>query len=262
MLRNRLAVAAVGLPLLGALVVGPEQAFSAAVTIVLAGGAFELMRAAAPRPGHRPAIAAAALVALIAATARTVEEFRLWLLLLPLAVALVVALQPWRTARWPGLLWWAVAVLYLGVLGGHWLLLRNLADGREWVALALAATFATDSGAYAVGRLVGRHRMAPLISPGKTWEGFGGGVVGGAVAVAAATAIFELDVGAAALAVIAVALPLAAVGGDLLESAIKRRVKVKDMSALLPGHGGLLDRIDSLLVTGPLLYWLARWFVM
>lgn len=266
MLKTRLAVAAVGLPLLAALVAAPEQAFSAAVTIVLAAGAFELMRAAAPQSGTLPAAAAGALVALIAATARSVDEFRLWLLLIPLVVALFVALQrsrrPETAMRWPGLAWWAVAVLYLGALGGHWLLLRGLVDGGQWVALALIATFATDTGAYAAGRLIGRHRLALQISPSKTWEGFAGGVLAGAVGAVATAAIFDLDPGAGALAAIALALPVAAVGGDLLESAIKRRVGVKDMSALLPGHGGLLDRIDSLLVTGPLLYWLLQWFVI
>ena len=262
MLKTRLAVAAVGLPLLAALVLAPEQAFSAAITLVLAGGAFELMRAAAPRAGYPSAVAAAALVALIAATARSVDEFRLWLLLVPLAAALAVALQPWRAARWPGLVWWAVAVLYLGALGGHWLLLRGLPDGGQWVAVAFAVTFATDTGAYAVGRLIGRHRLAPLISPSKTWEGFAGGLVAGAAGAVAATALLDLDLGAGALVAIALALPLAAAAGDLLESAIKRRAEVKDMSALLPGHGGLLDRMDSLLLTGPLLYWLVRWFVI
>ena len=262
MLKARFAVAVVALPLLAALVAAPEQAFSIAVTIVLAAGAFELMRAAAPKSGHPPAIAAAVLVALIAATARSEEQFRLWLLLLPLAAALVVALQPWRATRWPGLAWWAVAVLYLGALGGHWVLLRDLVDGGQWVAVALIATFATDTGAYAVGRTIGRHLLVPGISPSKTWEGFAGGVVAGAVGTVAATLIFDLDVGNGALVAIAVGLPVAAVAGDLLESAIKRRAEVKDMSALLPGHGGLLDRIDSLLVTGPLLYWMVQWFVI
>jgi phosphatidate cytidylyltransferase len=261
MLKARLAVTAVGLPLLAALVIAPEQAFSIAVALALAGGAYELMRAAAPETGHPPAIATAALVALIVATARSEEEFRLWLLLLPLAVALVVALQPWRAVRWPELAWWAVSVLYLGALGGHWVLLRNVVDGSQWVAVALIATFATDTGAYAVGRSIGRHLLVPQISPSKTWEGFAGGVVAGAVGAVVAITIFDLDVGVATLVAIAVGLPVAAVAGDLLESAIKRRAEVKDMSALLPGHGGLLDRIDSLLLTGPLLYWAVQWFV-
>ena len=142
------------------------------------------------------------------------------------------------------------------------LLLRGLPDGGRWVAVAFAVTFATDSGAYAVGRLIGRHRLAPLISPSKTWEGFAGGLVAGAAGAVAATALLDLDLGAGALVAIALALPLVAVAGDLLESAIKRRAEVKDMSALLPGHGGLLDRMDSLLLTGPLLYWLVQWFVI
>ena len=262
MLKTRLAFAAVGLPLLAALVAAPEQVFSVAVTIVIAAGAFELLRAVSPHSGYPLAIAAAALVALIAATARTVDEFRLWLLLIPMAAALFVALQPWRAIRWPELAWWGLSVLYLGALGGHWVLLRNVEDGSEWVAVALVATFATDTGAYAVGRSIGRHLLVPQISPSKTWEGLAGGIVAGGAGAVATMFLFDFDPGIAALVAIAVALPLAAVAGDLLESAIKRRAEVKDMSTLLPGHGGLLDRIDSLLLTGPLLYWMAQWFVI
>src|SRR5690606_17104160 len=120
----------------------------------------------------------------------------------------------------------------------------------------------------------GRHRMAPSISPGKTWGGAVGGLVLGAVASAVAT--YFLGLGTAEpfgavdspseptlrllpIAAIALALPVAAMAGDLLESALTRRVEVKDMSNLLPGHGGLLDRLDSLLLTAPTLYWLVRW---
>ncbi|MDP6606567.1 MAG: phosphatidate cytidylyltransferase [Dehalococcoidia bacterium] len=259
MLKQRVAVAAVGLPLLAALVAGPEPLFSVAVALVLAAAAYEFVRATAPQSGHPPALAAGALVALIAATARSAGDFRLWVLLPPLAAATALIVIRSRPPGRPALGWWVLAVLYLGALGAHWLLLRNIVDGAAWVALALAATFATDSGAYAAGRLVGRHLLVPSISPAKTWEGGAGGLVAGAAAVVAAALLTDLDVDAAPLAAIAVALPLGAIAGDLLESAIKRRAGVKDMSALLPGHGGLLDRMDSLLATGPLLYWMVEW---
>ncbi|MEE8337731.1 MAG: phosphatidate cytidylyltransferase [Dehalococcoidia bacterium] len=261
MLKQRVAVAAVGLPLLAALVAGPEQLFSAAVTLVLAAAAYELVRATAPQSGHAAALAAAALVALIAVAARSVESFRLWVLVPPLVAAVVLVVVRPRAPGRPAAGWWVLAVLYGGALGGPWLLLRSAVDGAQWVVVALAATFAADTGAYAAGRLFGRHLLAPAISPGKSWEGGAGGVVAGATGAVAAVMLTGLDVDAGTAAVIAVGLPLAAIGGDLLESAIKRRAELKDMSALLPGHGGLLDRLDSLLATGPLLYWLVRWFV-
>jgi phosphatidate cytidylyltransferase len=258
-LRTRLAVAAAGLPLLAGLLVAPEVAFSVAVTAVLAVAAIEFMRAAAPDTGYAPALAAGVAVALLAATARSVDAFRLWTLLPALALAL-----PWvlRTSRAPPpAAWWALAVLYVGALGPHWLLLRGLEDGRSWLAVGLATTFATDTGAYAAGRLAGRHLLAPKLSPGKTWEGGAGGLVAGAAAALASVAVLDVEAGASTAAVVAASLPAAAIAGDLLESALKRRAGVKDMSRLLPGHGGLLDRMDSLLLTGPLLYWLVRWLV-
>ena len=261
MLRARLAVAAVGLPLVGALLAAPEAVFSAGVTAILAAAAFELMRAAAPGAGYAPALGAAVMVALIAVAARVVESFHLWTLLPALALALAFVLPRRRMPRPPPLAWWALAVLYVGVLGAHWPLLRTLAQGQRWAAVAIAATFATDTGAYAAGRLVGRHYLAPALSPGKTWEGAAGGIVAGATAAVAAVALLGVDAGAGSLAVVAAGLPAAALVGDLLESAVKRRAGIKDSSRILPGHGGLLDRLDSLLLTGPLVYWAARWLV-
>ncbi|MFN8639420.1 MAG: phosphatidate cytidylyltransferase [Dehalococcoidia bacterium] len=157
-------------------------------------------------------------------------------------------------------MWWLVAAAYPGVLGAHFVLLRLLTEGQAWLVVLLAATFATDTGAYAVGRLLGRHRMAPAISPGKTWEGAAGGLVAGALATIAATRLLDAPPSLPALTLIALALPVVSEAGDLVESAVKRRLGVKDMSQLLPGHGGLMDRLDSLLATGPTLYWLVRWF--
>ena len=156
--------------------------------------------------------------------------------------------------------WWIGAVAYVGVLGAHWVLLRGEPDGRSWIIALLAVTFATDTAAYAVGRLIGRHRMAPRISPGKTWEGAAGGYVAGVAAAVIAPLALGIEPSVAGLITIALTLPAAAEVGDLLESALKRRIGVKDTSRLLPGHGGLLDRMDSLLVAGPLLYWLLQWF--
>ena len=149
--------------------------------------------------------------------------------------------------------------MYVGVLGTHWVLLRDIDDGRSWVFVLLGVTFATDTGAYAVGRLLGSHLMAPGISPGKTWEGFAGGYVAGIAAAVGIPLALDLDPTPVLLALLAATLPVAAVVGDLAESALKRRIGVKDTSTLLPGHGGLLDRMDSLLFAGPCLYWILQW---
>lgn len=259
MLRARLAVAAVGLPLLALLVAAPATVFSAAVTVALAAAAYELVRAAnADWPRYVP-LSAAVAAALVVAWMREIDGFPLWVLLLFPAIALYGLLRPGPGPRRFREAWWLGAILYVGVLGAHWVLLRELDDGREWLLVLLGVTFATDTGAYAVGRLLGSHHMAPAISPGKTWEGFAGGYLAGIGAAVAIPLALGLEPGPAILALSASALPGAAVLGDLAESALKRRIGVKDTSTLLPGHGGLLDRMDSLLFVGPCLYWIVQW---
>jgi phosphatidate cytidylyltransferase len=118
-----------------------------------------------------------------------------------------------------------------------------------WLLLAIGATWAADVGAYVVGSLAGRRTIAPRISPSKTWEGTFGGFAAAAVAVLGIAALFGLPRGEAALAATLIG-PLA-FAGDLLESWVKRRAGVKDSGTLFPGHGGMLDRIDSLLAVAP-----------
>lgn len=119
-----------------------------------------------------------------------------------------------------------------------------------WLLLALVPTWAADVAAYAVGSLAGRHKLAPRISPAKTWEGTIGGLAAAALAAFGTGALFGLPRASVALVVLALG-PLA-LAGDLLESYLKRRAGVKDSGTLLPGHGGLLDRIDSLIAVAPL----------
>jgi len=119
-----------------------------------------------------------------------------------------------------------------------------------WLLLAIGATWAADVGAYAVGSLWGQRKIAPRLSPGKTWEGTFGGFGAAALAVLGIAALFGLGRTEAAIAV--VALGPVAFAGDLLESWLKRRAAVKDSGSIFPGHGGMLDRIDSLLAVAPL----------
>lgn len=120
------------------------------------------------------------------------------------------------------------------------------AHGRETILWVLACIWATDIGAYFVGRAAGGAKLAPHISPGKTWAGLIGGMAWAAVASAAAGYAFGLGE-TVPLAVIGAALAVVGQAGDLLESAAKRRAGVKDSGHLIPGHGGLLDRIDGLM---------------
>jgi phosphatidate cytidylyltransferase len=150
-------------------------------------------------------------------------------------------------------------VLYVGFLLSHILLLREVGDndeGRKWVLFGLFATFATDSAAFFTGICLGKHRMAPDISPKKTWEGALGGFAGAVGAGLALGAVMGLPAMLWQQAILGAAVGVAAQFGDLVESQIKRAAGVKDSSGLLPGHGGLLDRLDSVLFAMPVLYYL------
>ena len=154
-------------------------------------------------------------------------------------------------------------LLYVGWLGSHLVLLRALPEiGEEWLLLAVFAVMATDTGAFAVGRLLGRHPLLPQISPTKTVEGAVGGLFAGFSAVVLINLLPDLDVSYWKIALLGLILPLLAQIGDLSESAIKRSLGVKDFSRLVPGHGGVLDRLDSLLFGVPTVYFFVQWVVL
>ncbi len=154
-----------------------------------------------------------------------------------------------------------MAFLYLPWTLGYFLLLRYAPDGNLglWtLTLPLVATFATDIGAYFIGRAFGRHKLAPTISPNKTIEGSVGGVAASIGALLGYTSVVKgvFPFGWVELLLVSLLLSLAAQLGDLTESMLKRYCGVKDSGEFLPGHGGLLDRMDSLLFSVPLTYYL------
>ncbi|WP_243030722.1 phosphatidate cytidylyltransferase [Thermus altitudinis] len=157
------------------------------------------------------------------------------------------------------------AFLYLPWTLGYVPLLRELPDstlGLWTLSLPLVASFATDIGAYFVGRTLGRQKLAPEISPGKTVEGSLGGIAVSFLALVLYTSLVRevFPFGLLELWLFSLLLSLAAQLGDLVESMLKRYCGVKDSGRFLPGHGGLLDRIDSLLFTFPLTYFLVVLF--
>ena len=159
-----------------------------------------------------------------------------------------------RTARWVG-----GGLVFVAVPLCYYLALRAEPNGAWWVYLALLTVFANDTAAYVTGRLIGRHRMTPRISPNKTWEG----AVGGLVAAAITPPLVSGLIGEVmfALLPLGIAIGVVAQAGDLIESAIKRKAGVKDASGLVPGHGGVLDRLDSLVLAAPLVYHYAQYWL-
>jgi phosphatidate cytidylyltransferase len=160
--------------------------------------------------------------------------------------------------RW---VWTVAGILYIGFLLGHLTALRSLPHGRDWAFFALFITWVSDTTAYFVGRKFGRHKLAPTISPSKTWEGTIGGLVGGALTSIMFFTPTVIQLPATYHELIPLSLLVSALGqvGDLVESLMKRNMAVKDSGALMTGHGGILDRIDSLIFAGIVVYYYVAW---
>lgn len=149
-----------------------------------------------------------------------------------------------------------LGVVYVGGLLSHLVLLRGVGAGQELTLLAIVGTWLTDTGAFFVGRSLGGRRLVPALSPGKTVSGAIGGWVAGFLGVLL-TSVFLLAIPLPKAALLAAVVPIAAQLGDLLESSLKREAGVKDSGKLLPGHGGVLDRFDSLMLVAPAVYYIA-----
>jgi len=161
--------------------------------------------------------------------------------------------------------WTIVGALYVGWMLSYWLSLRGLEDGRSWVYLAILTTFANDTGAFFVGRATGKHKLAPTISEGKTREGAIGGlicaVLGALIISTVLNLISPFDFKYWQIILIGLIIGLFAQLGDLVESLLKRNMGVKESGNLLPGHGGILDRFDSLIFVGAVVYYYVIWVV-
>ena len=214
---------------------------------------FELMSAVAAR-GGRPSVAfglACALALLVAAHAAEAAWFAA-ALGATVAGALILALRgnrgdnPVRDAAWT-----VLGVTWIGGGGaGAVVILGSGASGRWFLAAYLVVVAATDIGAYFSGTLLGRHKLAPSISPGKTWEGLAGGAIASVAAgVIGGPLLAGLDpVEGLGLGILCA---LVAPAGDLVESLAKRELAIKDSGRLLPGHGGVLDRLDAMIFCAP-----------
>lgn len=254
----RVASAVVGLPLVGALVLWREPLGLGLFSLLVAGLALNEYTALTLRA--RPLWERAAVigigVALAASLVWAPELALVWVMTAIITVAALTLARPEEVATSAARLGVSgFGVIYVGgLIAALPLLHRTAPDGPLWVVIALAVTFVADTGAYAAGRSVGRHKMAPLISPGKTWEGAVGGLAAGLGFMFVARATFFPSLMPLDCVLIGLASGIVGPMGDLLESLIKRSAGAKDSGRLIPGHGGVLDRIDALLFVSAYVY--------
>jgi len=252
--RNLPVAAGVGIGL-AVLVLGTlytvKALFVAVVVVAISIGCHELVSALR---GHRVQVP---LVPLVAGTAAMVvaayvdgpDALAVAYVLTVLVVALARLAGP-AAGLWRDLAASVFVVTYLPLLASFAALMVAEDDGPNRIVVFVLAVVMSDTGGYAAGVLFGRHRMAPRVSPKKSWEGFGGSLVFGAVATAASVPVLLGGQWWQGLFIGLVAVGTATVG-DLAESLLKRDLGVKDMGRLLPEHGGIMDRLDSLLPTAP-----------
>lgn len=147
-----------------------------------------------------------------------------------------------------------LSVIYTVVLSSHLYLLRSLDRGMAWAFLAFVLVWTTDTFAYLIGRAIGRHPLAPEVSPKKTIEGSIGGLIGALLVGFVASRVMG-DMNLTFFLLLSLIVGICAQIGDLFESALKRSAHVKDSGSLIPGHGGFLDRFDSMLFAFPIIYY-------
>jgi phosphatidate cytidylyltransferase len=279
MLAKRVLVAVILLPIGLALIFLGGWAYTVFIALVLGLAAVEfarLFRLGGYQPSTILVVGMAALLALV--------RYKLGFALDGLIVSMFILLSmvrhlvAYERGRDQAATDFAITIaggMYLGFIGAYLVSLRNLPEGMWWVLLALPAVWLADSGAYFIGRSFGRHKMSKRLSPKKSWEGYFGGILVGTVGTAllallwqylahqwpAATgsAVNITPINGAILGFILSVLPTL---GDLGESMIKRQFAVKDSGTLLPGHGGVFDRIDSWLWAGVIGFYIIVYFLL
>jgi phosphatidate cytidylyltransferase len=258
----RILSAAVLIPVVLALIIwAPAHAFAGFIAFVAALAGFEFGDITLGKrfPGHRFLVAvlgamicAGVYLSTVAAWAPLASLF----LVVPVTAASFMLDKSPLNRSVPAAAYSITGALYTGGLFGCITLIFSTGDplGRYWVILLASGTFVGDTMAYAFGKALGKRKLAPRISPGKTWAGAFGGAIGtmGCVALAKVTLLPSLEW----LDVVLLGVPLAAACqfGDLVESFLKRGFGVKDSGRLIPGHGGMLDRCDGLMMGAPIIY--------
>jgi phosphatidate cytidylyltransferase len=250
--------AVVALPLIGALVVWQQRwGFAALTFAIMAIGLSEFANMALKGRSHfeRGVLVVGGVVLSLSIYVRpdlTLPSLMVVTLAVASAQLFFASDMPTAGPRFSAAL---AGLLYVGVLMVSLpLLQRDAPFGERWVFVAMGVTFACDTGAYFAGRALGKRKLAPSISPGKTWAGFWGGVASAITFVFVSRLTYFSQLQLADVLVVGVASSILGPAGDLAESMLKRSSGVKDSGNVIPGHGGVLDRIDALLFIGGFVY--------
>jgi phosphatidate cytidylyltransferase len=249
-----------------------DWTFTAFVALILGLAAWEFSKISKVS-GYQPAAVVAIIGAASLALSRGWNEFESapWVIALIIIVAMIyhmVAYERGRDQAGTDFSVTLTAALYPGWLGAYLISIRSLPAGFWWLLLVLPCVWIADSGAYFIGRAFGKHKLSPRLSPKKTWEGYLGGVVVGTLGAVGLVYLLKIwalpafSITPLQGALLGFLLSTITTLGDLGESMIKRQSGVKDSSNLLPGHGGVFDRIDSWLWAAPIGYYFIVWIVI
>ena len=265
MLKHRVATAAVGVPLIVLAIWFGDPWFTVLIAAAALAGTYEFYRMAG-LDRREPLIYLGLLwaLALVLSPHYRSHDILPAVITAAMLISLLCLLRrPSREKAFRNWAWVIAGALYVGWMLGYWLNLRGLEDGRSWVFLAMLTTFASDTGAFFVGRAMGRHQLAPAISAAKTREGAIGGLVcailGAVVIATTLNVIAAFTFAYWQIVLLGILVSLSAQLGDLVESLLKRTMGVKESGDLLPGHGGILDRFDSLIFVGAVVYYYVTW---
>jgi phosphatidate cytidylyltransferase len=284
-MKSRLITAAVALPVLIASIIFPPLQLLfvvlAVAAVVVALYEFWFL---SKRVGAKPDVVVGYAATAALFVAFFYNEPSLVVVIVPALVVAALAAEMLRGAPFDKMILsvgsTVLGVLYVAMLGGHLISVRTgfgqviPAEGAYWVgerivdrtlsthllAFFFLVLMGSDTGAYYTGRALGRRKLAPNVSPGKTWEGAAGGLAASLFAAALAHFWFFPEISLTAALGLAAVMNVLGVVGDLTESALKRGANAKDAAQILPGHGGLLDRLDSLLFNAPLIYYFALYY--
>jgi phosphatidate cytidylyltransferase len=244
------------------LLAGPYLLFCLVITAGAAIGLYEYLHMSSPDADKRHVVPVIILgiLPLLAASfwGSHAVNSSLFLALLILIIITVVSYPSLENGLFfVARLWFGI--FYIGFCSAHLIMLRAMEQGVSWLLVLTAVTVFSDTGAYYIGRMFGRTKLHPALSPGKTRAGAVGGILGGTLGGLAVAMFFIEGTNFALVAFLTVGLSAVGIVGDLIESLIKRVSGVKDSGRILPGHGGLLDRCDSLLLAAPVLFYVLYW---